>query len=106
MRLFQLISLIILLAPSLVTLAAQVPHDVRGFETVSILEASDEPTNTTTTAVASDSETTATATTSGDSFTSMSDTTETPASTTIASLNASNTSDGRLDCLNLSDVVC
>lgn len=96
MRLFHLLSLIILLVPSLVTLAAQVPHDARGIKTVAILEARDEPTNTTTTAIASDSETTATATIKGDSSTSTPSTTETAASTAIASLNASNTSSGRL----------
>jgi len=96
MRLFHLLSWIILLVPSLVTLAAQVPHDACGVETVAILEARDEPTNTTTTAIASDSEMTATATTTGDSFTPATSTTDTAASTTIASLNASNTSGGRL----------
>jgi len=96
MRPFHLLSWIILLVPSLVILAAQVPHYARGIETVAILEARDEPTNTTTTAIASDSGTTATATTTGDSSTSATSTTETAASTTIASLNASSTSGGRL----------
>lgn len=94
MRLLHLLSWIILLVPGLVTLAAQVPHDARGIEAVAILEARDEPTNTTTTAVASDSETTATATTPGDS--SSTSTTSTASSTTISSLNASNTSHGGL----------
>lgn len=95
MRLLYLLSLIILLVPSLATLAAQVPHDgPKEIDTVVALEARDEPTNTTTTAPTSDTQTTATATTTSNS-TWTSSTTQTPASTTIASLNASNSSDGK-----------